>query len=474
LNSFRHSLATVAALLALGLAPAARAGGPSMTLGATEDAVRSQDPAVAQKQMDLIAAAGFRAVRISQVWTPGELAVSKTDTTALENVVTAAKKDGVEVFVSVLNYGSRTTPLTDADQIAFAGYAASVARVSGVLHLIVGNEPNLNRYWLPQFDASGGDAAAASYETLLARTYDAVKAVSPKVEVIGGALAPRGSDDPDGIRPTHSPTAFITDLGADYRASGRTRPIMDALSLHPYEDHSSIAPVVGVHPNTTTIALADYPKLVTLLGQAFDGTAQPGSALAIYFDEFGVESQIPPSKQALYTGAEPAVTEPVDEATQAAYYRQAVQVAFCQPTVRGLFLFHAIDEKALPGWQSGVYYPDDTPKASLAAVRLAIVQSLRGVIASCPGLELTPRPTVTQKGTVLTLTCDIDCTFVAQLYRGAGHLIVSKRGRATGGRPTTLPLRVPPAKAVYRLRLSLVAPVNPGTPVLVRRVVAPG
>jgi hypothetical protein len=249
---------------------------------------------------------------------------------------------------------------------------------------------------------------------------------------------------------------------------------MDALSLHPYEDHSSVAPVVGVHPSTTTIALADYPKLVSLLGQAFDGTAQPGSALAIYFDEFGVESQIPPDKQALYTGTEPAVTEPVDEATQAAYYRQAVQLAFCQPTVRGLFLFHAVDEKALSGWQSGVYYPDDTPKSSLAGVRLAIEQSLRGVITSCPGLELTPKPAVAQKGAVLTLTCDIDCTFVAQLYRGAGKLIVSKRGRAVGGRPTTLPLRVPKAKATYRLRLSLVAPVNPGPPVLVRRIVAPG
>jgi hypothetical protein len=474
LNALRHSLATVAALLALGLAPAARAGGPAMAIGATEDAVRSQDPAVAQRQMDLIAKAGFRAVRISQVWAPGALAVSKTDTTVLENVVTAAKKDGIEVFVSVLNYGSKTTPLTDADQLAFAGYAASVARVSGVRHLIVGNEPNLNRYWLPQFDADGGDAAAASYETLLARTYDAVKAVAPTAEVIGGALAPRGSDNPDGIRPTHSPTAFIADLGADYRASGRTKPIMDALSLHPYEDHSSIAPVVGVHPNTTTIALADYPKLVTLLGQAFDGTAQPGAALAIYFDEFGVESQIPPEKQGLYAGTEPAVTEPVDEATQAAYYRQAIQLAFCQPTVRGVFVFHAVDEKALSGWQSGVYFPDDTPKSSIAGVRLAIEQSLRGVITSCPGLELTPRATVTQKGAVLTLACDIDCTFVAQLYRGAGHLIASKRGHAIGGRPTTLPLRVPKAKATYRVRLSLVAPVNPGTPVLYRRIVAPG
>jgi hypothetical protein len=72
------------------------------------------------------------------------------------------------------------------------------------------------------------------------------------------------------------------------------------------------------------------------------------------------------------------------------------------------------------------------------------------------------------------MTCDIDCTFVAQLYRGSGKLLVSKRGRATGGRPTTLPLRVPTAKATYRLRLSLVAPVNPGKPGLLRRIVAPG
>ena len=198
-----------------------------------------------------------------------------------------------------------------------------------------------------------------------------MKAVAPTTTIIGGALAPRGSDDPAGIRPTHSPTAFITDMGAAYRASGRQLPIMDALSIHPYEDHSSIAPADGTHPNTTSIGLADYGKIVSLLGSAFDGTAQAGSSLPIYYDEFGVESQIPPAKQALYSGTEPAVTQPVDEATQAAYYRQAIALAFCYPNVRGLFLFHAVDEKSLAGWQSGVYYADDTPKSSLAAVRLA-------------------------------------------------------------------------------------------------------
>ncbi len=72
----------------------------------------------------------------------------------------------------------------------------------------------------------------------------------------------------------------------------------------------------------------------------------------------------------------------------------------------------------------------------------------------------TPRSSV--HGAVFTLRCDLDCTYVAQLYRLPGHLLVSKRGRAIGARPTTLPLRVPKKRGAYRLRLSAIAAVNPG------------
>ena len=61
----------------------------------------------------------------------------------------------------------------------------------------------------------------------------------------------------------------------------------------------NVAPVNGRHPNSTTIAVADYDKLVSLLGTAFDGTAQQGSTLPIYYTEFGVESQIPAPKASL-------------------------------------------------------------------------------------------------------------------------------------------------------------------------------
>lgn len=447
------------------LAPAAHAGGPALVLGATEDAVRAPTLPGAKAEMDLLVLAGFRGVRITQIWAPGDQAVSAHDRTILENVAAAANLDHVTVVTSITNQGSRTTPLSDQDQADFAAYAASVVKaVPDLKIVIIGNEPNLNRYWLPQFaDDNVTDVAAPAYESLLARTYDAIKAVSSGITVLGGAVSPRGGDVGGGIRPTHSPTVFIQDLGKAYLASGRTEPLMDGFAFHPYEDNSSVAPVDGVHPNTTTISLADYDKLVSLLGQAFGNYGLP-----IWYDEFGVESQIPLAKAALYTGTEPATTKPVPEATQAAYYRQAVQLVFCQPTVRGLFLFHTVDETDLAGWQSGLYYADEMPKTSLTATRLALDESRRGVVAHCDGLRLPVKPKVTQRGAVLTLNCDLDCVYVAELYHLPGKLLVTKRGRATGGVPTTLPLRVPKAAASYRLRLSAIAPVNPGKAALLR------
>ena len=45
--------------------------------------------------------------------------------------------------------------------------------------MIVGNEPNLNLFWLPQFGPDGADVAASGYLVLLAETYDALKRPRP-------------------------------------------------------------------------------------------------------------------------------------------------------------------------------------------------------------------------------------------------------------------------------------------------------
>lgn len=442
-----------------------------MLIGAAEDSVRQPTLAKAKAEIDLLVRTGFNAVRVTQIWAPGETKPSAADVRILRNVVEAARQDRMQVLVTVMNFGNRTTPLTDEAQGEFASYAAALAEaLPQVRYFVIGNEPNINRYWLPQFTPDGTDAAAPAYEALLAQTYDALKAVSSKIVVLGGALSPRGGDVADSIRPTHSPTAFLTDLGAAYRASGRTKPIMDALTIHPYEDNSSVAPIDGVHPNSTSIAIADYDKLVTLLGTVFAGTPQRGSNLPIYFDEFGVEAQIPPAKASLYTGREPATIKPVPEAVQGRYYRQAIGLAFCQPNVRGLFLFHAIDERDLNRWQSGVYYVDETPKSDLRAVRAAISEAHRGVVTRCPGLALRPRGTLEVAVVPFpqaTLLCNIDCTYVVSLRR-EGRVTRRLRGRAVGGRPKRIRLGPLAGGASYTATASLRAPVNPGRPTIVR------
>src|SRR3989440_6168843 len=333
---FKRVLAV--AVVALGAAPSALAGGPTMTIGATEDIVKQPDLVAAKAQMDLLKLAGLRGVRMTQEWAPGQTEPGGTGFNALENAVTAAQLDGVQVILSVTNHGSRTTPLTDQDQAAFATSAANVARaLPYVRDYVVGNEPNLNRYWLPQFGLDGSDVAAPAYESLLAKTYDALKAVSPKITVLGGAVSPRGIDRPNTGRDTHSPTAFITDMGAAYKASGRAKPIMDELAFHPYGDNSSQPPDFQ-HPSSTSIGLGDYGKLVALLGSAFDGTAQAGSTLPIVYDEYGVETQIPEAKASFYSGNEPTTTKPGDPATQGAYYAQAIAHTCRQPN--GSSLFH--------------------------------------------------------------------------------------------------------------------------------------
>lgn len=460
----------LAALVALIIVPAASAGGPKLRVGVAEDAVQQTSLVEAKAKLGLLKLAGLDTVRISSTWAPGLTAPSAADRTLLANTVAGAALNGLKVYISVAQFGSKTTPLSDEDQAAFAQYTAAVAKEFPSLEgVIVSNEPNINRFWLPQFNADGSDAAAPAYESLLAKTYDAVKAAQPAMKVIGGAVSPRGGDNPNASRLTHSPTVFIKDFGLAYRASGRTTPIMDAFGFHPYGDNSSQPPSFA-HPNTTTIGLADYGKLVSLLGVAFDGTAQAGSTLPILYDEYGVETIIPAAKASLYTGTEPATTKPVDEAKQAAYYREAIAMSFCQPNVEGILLFHAFDERDLAAWQSGIYYVDGTPKSSLPAVRTAADQVRRGIVAHCDGLKLTPKitflnwPRVSQlrlHRMTVQIACDIDCRFDAR--------VASQRitGVAVAGVKTTISFPKKLAKGSYRVRLVLSAPVNPG-PTLAR------
>jgi hypothetical protein len=217
---------------------------------------------------------------------------------------------------------------------------------------------------------------------------------------------------------------------------------MDMFAIHPYLIPSRLPPSFA-HPKTTTIGIADYPKLVRLLTNAFAGTGQRGETLPIVYDEFGYQSQIPVRKRPLYTHlGSPGAKDAISEALQATYYRQAFALAACQPTVAGLLIFHVADERDARGWQSGVYYSNGTPKSSLAAVRDGALAAQSGTLGACSASKSTSNlgsvafhePTVTEpKMLAIDFSCALPCSYTAQVVDAqTGAVVAGAAGKAVG------------------------------------------
>jgi hypothetical protein len=376
----RLPLGAAAASLALALAGSA-SGQPGMVIGAAEDLAKTHSFVDAKAEFEIAAAAGMNAIRITALWRPA----TPPDLSLYETTAAAAALTGIRVYLSVYPESNRQVPLDDAARADFVTYTATIARlIPGIRDYIIGNEPNLNYFWLPQYNPDGSSASPEAYVRLLAATYDALKALDPAITVVGGSVSPAGTDKPKGKRPTHSPGKFILGMGKAYRLLGRSSPIMDAFAFHPYMARSRISPF-SRNPKSTRIALSDYDKLTRFLGRAFDGTPQAGSALPIVYDEFGVQTVVPKVKRTYYTYLRhPVAADAVAEKTQAAYYRDALRIATCQPTVSAFLFFHTVDEPDLRRWQSGLFYADRTPKSSFAAVRDAIMQARAGTLTTCP------------------------------------------------------------------------------------------
>ncbi|TML08953.1 MAG: hypothetical protein E6G38_07010 [Actinobacteria bacterium] len=387
-----RKLVFLAALLTLAAAAPSRAAPRTLVVGASESASLVPDSVVAKARMDLAVLAGLTEIEVRADWTRGKTAPTTDELASFQASALAAQLDAVRLVLAVNTGGGSQTPLSLFDRRQFAQYTASLAQsLPYVRDFIVGNEPNLNMFWMPQFAGRGRDVAAPAYEALLARTYDSLKAVSPAINVIGGALAPRGADNARSARQTHSPTTLLRDLGAAYRKSRRVTPIMDMLVIHPYGETSKTPPT-ALHPKSTSISIADYPKLVKMLRDAFRGTAQRGASLPILYGEYGVQTQIPFDKLGAYTNfGGPSAADVVSETIQGAYYKRAIQLAYCQPTVAGLLFFHVSDEPDLGRWQSGLFYADDTPKSDLAIVKSAAQAAQVGTL-TCPKAKPKPKP----------------------------------------------------------------------------------
>jgi hypothetical protein len=329
---------------------------------------------------------GFRELRLTVQWTGGTVIPYSSNVQA---AVDCALLNNVTPVLALYPERPAAIGSNDSAQTAFATFVSLVGTAfPRVQNFIIGNEPNVNRFWQPQF-VNGQDAAATDYEHTLAKSYDALKRARPDSIVWGPAISSRGNDNAHAVaNQGHSPVRFISEMGVAYRASERTKPLFDEFDMHPYPPNVNTDPYTkqSQWPNA---GAANLDRIKQALWDAFNGTAQPtpteqssgrrtqsarvaGNGLPINLDEVGTQTDIQGSG---YTDS-PDNVPLVTQAQQARYYTDLMEMAACDPDVKSLLFFPLIDNTDVAhGFQSGVVFADGTHKAAYGAVKDKIASS---------------------------------------------------------------------------------------------------
>jgi hypothetical protein len=361
----------------------------NVSFGITEDTGVLGDPTTFYSTLNDL---GASENRIAISWDPAQ-PTAIPNQAGLDYWLPEATIRGVRVLFAVTPAHPSDITASPARVNQFASFLRQLATTYPVVKdYVIGNEPNQPRFWQPQYSPTGAQLSGAAYEPLLAASYDALKGVNPAINVIGLGLSPRGNDNPlakDNV--SISPVRFLKDVGAAYRASKRTKPLMDELGFHPYPNQNNDPPLKG-YP-WPKAGIPNLDRLKQGAWDAFNGTAQPvfaergkpapAKALKLDLDETGWQVAIPASLQRFYSGKENVI--PIDEGTQAQYYSDIVRFVSCDPDVRSLSFFHLVDEQDLDRWQSGLIRLDDSKRPSYASVKNSIAQTQGRCALTPPG-----------------------------------------------------------------------------------------
>jgi hypothetical protein len=369
--------------------------GANLTVGLNDDA--SKDPAVAPWFFSTMQSVGLRINTLTLLWdetAPTDIAGADRIDQALDRARTLGLTIELDLYPAhsmALTDGTRCTPSPDPQGCGdsfriqqFATWTAQVARrFPSVTQFVVMNECNQPRFVNPQWDTSGKNQSAEICGRALAAAYDAIKTVSAADTVWGIGLSPRGNDSPNAASNSSTkPVTFIGALGSWFRsfaqATGRTRGIMDGFDYHPYPVPQSIPFAVG-YADPKEASVTNLPRIYQAFYDAFNGTPQrtigqqTGGGLPLSLNETGVQTDT--GDRPGYSGVEVSATAAggvtgsfATESYQAAWYQQMLNLLSCDPNVAFVNIFHLIDEPTLAGWQSGLYYADETPKLSAQTV----------------------------------------------------------------------------------------------------------
>jgi Cellulase (glycosyl hydrolase family 5) len=236
---------------------------------------------------------------------------------------------------------TRVADLTNFSRAIASRYSGRFEGYPFVRFWSVWNEPNLQLFLAPQFDARGRSVAPANYAKLAAAAYAGLKAGNPRAQVAIGETSARGSDSATGLRPTHTPGKF-----AELVAKANPRLKFDAWSHHPYPFNPNSPPRQVVKwPN---VSLASLPRFDESLKTWFKRKSVP-----IWITEYGHQTKPPDSLGVSY-------------AKQAAYIQQSISMAASYPFVNMFIWFVYQDDQGQP-WESGVYTQSGSSKGSSPA-----------------------------------------------------------------------------------------------------------
>jgi hypothetical protein len=328
---------------------------------------------------------GMRENRVSIFWDPAAPTTIHRQE-SLDLYVPSASARGVRVIFAVSPAKARDITAAPNRSAQYAAFLQHLARTyPSVKDYVIGNEPNQPRFWQPQFGRGGAAVSPAAYYGMLARSYDALKAVDPSITVIGVGLSPRGNDAPNARdNRSVSPVRFISGLGKAYRQARRQRPIMDELAFHPYPDRDTDSLMKGYRwPNA---GVPNLGRIKQAFWDAFRGTRQhtfregTGRGRMVFrLDELGWQVRIPPAAAGAYHGRESV--RPTTEANQSGIYNQAIRYLACDASVRSTLFFLLRDEPDLERWQAGLIRADSSLRPSYGSVKATVAQTA----GRCPG-----------------------------------------------------------------------------------------
>jgi hypothetical protein len=351
------------ALSAAGAASASK----GMILGLFDDAVTLDQSA---NSFPVLKSLHVQIVRMTLTWGgPGGVANKRPDHPAdpadpaydwgrYDEAIERATDEGIAVLLTIVGTpawanggkGAQHAPTSASALRAFAFAAAE--RYSGtfldtssgkvlprVSFWLAWNEPNNPVFLRPQFTRVNGKwrmAAPVAYAHICNAVYRGIHAAGGPERVACGATAPRGGNNPASARPSITPLAF---LRAAKKGGLRT---FDAWAHHPYYGNPGESPTAR---NLTggAVELGNIGALVSTVTRLYGNKP-------IWITEYGYQTRPPDD----FFG--------VSWKKQAAYLREAYDIAKANPRIELFTWFLLRDNPNLASWQSGLITVDGRKK----------------------------------------------------------------------------------------------------------------